>query len=82
MVVVKVVDRLVVVEVVVLALVVADVVDDAPFDEVVVAVVVTAPVVLAPPDPDPVTGVPVAVMAEEAWLMETAPLYKVGPGTT
>jgi hypothetical protein len=83
-VVVKVVDWLVVLEVVVLALVVDDVVDDPPFNEVVVVVVAVVPalVVVAPPDPDPVTGVPVAVIAEEAWLMETAPLYKVGPGTT
>lgn len=83
-VVVRLVCWLVVAEVVVLALVVNDVVDEAPFDEVVLDVVEVVPalVVVAPPDPDPVTGVPVAVMAEEAWLIETAPLYKVGPGTT
>lgn len=39
-----------------------------------------AVVALAPPVP--VTGVPVAVIAEEDWLMDTAPLYSVGPGTT
>lgn len=31
--------------------------------------------------PDPVIGVPVAVIADVACLIETAPLYSVGPGT-
>jgi hypothetical protein len=66
---------------VVAELVVVDVVDVT--DETVVvdevcpalALVVTAP-------PVPVTGVPDAVIAEVACVMEAAPLYSVGPGTT
>lgn len=31
--------------------------------------------------PEPTVAVPVAVMAEVDWVMETAPVYMAGPGT-
>lgn len=38
------------------------------------------PAVVVGAAPDPVTGVPEAVMAEVAWAIETAPVYGAGPG--
>lgn len=38
--------------------------------------------VAVPALPDPVIGVPEAVIADVACMIETAPLYSVGPGTT
>lgn len=73
--------ELVVVERVVARLVVVvvwDVVTAAPVVVVVVLVVETDVVGL---EPVPVVAVPLAVIAEVAWLMDTAPLYRVGPGT-
>jgi hypothetical protein len=38
--------------------------------------------VAVPALPDPLIGVPEAVIADVACVIETAPLYNVGPGTT
>jgi hypothetical protein len=38
--------------------------------------------VAVPALPDPLIGVPGAVIADVACVIETAPLYNVGPGTT
>lgn len=74
---------------VVVDVVVASVVGTAVVGFAVVAdevVVLPAAVVLAevavPALPDPVIGVPEAVIADVACMIETAPLYNVGPGTT
>jgi hypothetical protein len=67
---------------VVAELVVVDVADGTVVvDEVCPALAVVVAAVVAAP-PVPVTGVPDAVIAEVACVIEIAPLIRVGPGTT
>lgn len=48
---------------------------------VVVMVVLVVEAVVVGLESIPVVAVPLAVIAEVAWLIDTAPLYRVGPGT-
>jgi len=69
--------------VVVLVVIVTKVVAWAVVPGAVVELVVADPTIVAPVvPPDPAIGVPVAVIAEVDCVIETAPLYRVGPGTT